>query len=397
MSGRAEKGSTWVLASLFLSRFASATPSIVIGLLLLEIGQTFGTPVGVTGQMGTASSVMGILAAVVMGALSVGYNHKFLILVGMMVFSVAVFGCGVAPSFMLMMLFYSLIGLSFTVIAPMSFTLVADYFSLERRSTAIGVLVSGSSSSYIVGVPLIIWITGFSGWRSVFLWFIFPLSLTGLIMAKLVLPELEKPHGSPGKQSYLEGFKAIFTDLSASSCLVGTALRSIAFQIPLLYAVSLLREQFHIPRSTASIILIAVALCYTVTSIVTGKFANRLGVKNVTMASVFIASILSIVFTLSRNILLALTAYILSAVFFSMSISSGQNLNLEQMPGYRGTMMSLTEALGSTGSAIGAALGGLVILNYGYEPLGLFLGIFGIAASIVFFTLTKEPINSVTE
>jgi predicted MFS family arabinose efflux permease len=92
-----------------------------------------------------------------------------------------------------------------------------------------------------------------------------------------------------------------------------------------------------------------------------------------------------------------LTAYILSAVFFSMSISSGQNLNLEQMPGYRGTMMSLTEALGSTGSAIGAALGGLVILNYGYEPLGLFLGIFGIAASIVFFTLTKEPINSVTE
>jgi predicted MFS family arabinose efflux permease len=88
-----------------------------------------------------------------------------------------------------------------------------------------------------------------------------------------------------------------------------------------------------------------------------------------------------------------MAAYIPSTLFFSMSISSGQTLNLEQVPEYRGTMMSLTEALGSTGSALGAALGGLVILNYGYEPLGL-LGIFGITASIIFFMFTSEPTST---
>ena len=106
LGGGADKGNNLVLATLFLSRFASSTPSIVMTLLLLEIGETFGTPVGVTGQMGTAYSIMGILAAIGMGAVSVGFNHKSLILVGLLVFSVAVLGCGVAPSFSFILVFF---------------------------------------------------------------------------------------------------------------------------------------------------------------------------------------------------------------------------------------------------------------------------------------------------
>jgi predicted MFS family arabinose efflux permease len=133
------------------------------------------------------------------------------------------------------------------------------------------------------------------------------------------------------------------------------------------------------------------ALCYTIGSLVTGRFVRKFGRKTITIIAIFLASIFTIIFTLSSNLWLAVATDFLGAWFFGMSVSAGQSLNLEQVQTYRGTMMSLTSAVGSTGSAFGAGLGGLVILQYGYEILGLSLGIFGIASSIIFHFLASDP------
>jgi len=77
-----------------------------------------------------------------------------------------------------------------------------------------------------------------------------------------------------------------------------------------------------------------------------------------------------------------------------MSISAGQSLNLEQVPRFRGTMMSLTSATGSTGAALGAGLGELIILQYGYEALGISPGLIGIGASFIFYFLSSDPIRT---
>lgn len=55
------------LLALILSRSATQPHLAVTGLLLIEIGLTFGTPVGVTGQIRTASSVIAILFSLLMG------------------------------------------------------------------------------------------------------------------------------------------------------------------------------------------------------------------------------------------------------------------------------------------------------------------------------------------
>jgi predicted MFS family arabinose efflux permease len=133
------------------------------------------------------------------------------------------------------------------------------------------------------------------------------------------------------------------------------------------------------------------AMCYTVGSLVTGRFVKKYGRKTITIITSFLASIFTIIFTLSSNFWLAVATDFLSAWFFGMSVSAAQSLNLEQVPMYRGTMMSLSSAVASTGSAFGAGLGGLVILRYGYETLGLSLGMFGIASSLIYHFLTSDP------
>ncbi len=152
-----------------------------------------------------------------------------------------------------------------------------------------------------------------------------------------------------------------------------------------------MRQELSIPRDYASIIMTIAALLFTVGSIVAGRIANKYGKKNITLSAIFIASVLAAVFTFSQNIWLALLTDFISAWFFGMSMSSGQSLNLEQVETYRGTMMSLTSAMGSAGSATGALLGGLVIINYGYGLLGISLGIFGIVSSIIYYFLTVDP------
>ncbi len=380
-----------VLSVLFLLRFISGTPSIIIGLLLIEIGQTFSTPIGMTGQIGTFYSILGIITAIVLGAVSVRFNHKSLLLTGFLTFLASAIGCGFAPSFLLMIIFYSLSGLSVSIIAPMTTTLVANYFPPDFRPNAIGWLIAGASSSYILGAQLITRIAGIGGWRAAFLWLILPLNIFGLLAAKTTLPDIKKPDIPSSKTSYIKGFTAILRNRSAFFCLVGTALRNMSFQVILLYGTSMLREQFDLQRGLASIIMTAAALFYTIGSLFAGKFTTKYGRKNITLISVLIASVTAIIFTLSYNIWMALLMDFISAWFFGMSTSSGQSLNLEQVEAYRGTMMSLTSALASAGAAIGAALGGLMILKYGYRFLGISLGMFGIASSIVFLTLTVDP------
>ena len=165
----------------------------------------------------------------------------------------------------------------------------------------------------------------------------------------------------------------------------------ISFQVVLLYGISLMRQQFSVSRSYASVFMTISALCYTLGSLVAGRFVNKFGRKTILIIAVFLASIFTIIFTLSANLWLAVAADFLSAWFFGMSVSAGQSLNLEQVPMYRGTMMSLVRAVGSIGSACGAGLGGFVILRYGYEALGLSLGIFGIASLVIIHFLTSDP------
>ena len=76
--------SPWVVPSLILSIFSTYPNSVVSILLLVEIGLTFDQPVGVMVQMRTLGSVVGFLSAIAMGALSVRFRPKTMLLAGLL-------------------------------------------------------------------------------------------------------------------------------------------------------------------------------------------------------------------------------------------------------------------------------------------------------------------------
>ena len=62
-------------------------------LLLIEIAVFFDIEVGVAGQLGTVASIVGAIMALLLGVLSVKYQHKILLLVGVIALGVAALGC----------------------------------------------------------------------------------------------------------------------------------------------------------------------------------------------------------------------------------------------------------------------------------------------------------------
>jgi predicted MFS family arabinose efflux permease len=96
------------------------------------------------------------------------------------------------------------------------------------------------------------------------------------------------------------------------------------------------------------------------------------------------------------SIWLSLALEFTAAWFMGMMASSAVSLTLEQVPRFRGSMMSISSAATSLGSAVGAAVGGMALIWFDYDVLGIILGAMGIIAAIVFNFVTVDPASGKT-
>ena len=77
--------------------------------------------------------------------------------------------------------------------------------------------------------------------------------------------------------------------------------------------------------------------------------------------------------------------------FWGIAVASGASLMLEQVPRDRGSMMSLRVAFAGIGSAMGVALGGVVLALYNYQTIALVLGTIGVVGFFVLLFLARDP------
>jgi predicted MFS family arabinose efflux permease len=371
--------------------FASGPIAVLGALLLIDIGNTFGTSVSVTGQINTAYSIAAVFFALLTGVLSIRFKHKSLLLVGVLLMIVSALGCFIAPDFITLLAFYSLSGAGYAIVNPMTFTLVGEHFPLKSRANAIGWVVAGGALVYVVGAPTIAAMSGYRDWRFPLPGFVLPILLMSLLLAFLGLPSTPRSDQARSDAGFKAVPKRIFLNRSAVACLIGDTLRSAAFVAVVLYAISFYRQRFLIPTDSASLILLGGALSYVLGSLCTGRLVNRFGRKMSTVLTALLSGTFTISYVLVPNIWVSVMLMLVASWFFGMVASSANSLTLEQIPELKGTLMSIDTAVLNIGSAFGSVIGGLVLLYLGYEGLGSVLGVVGMAAAMVYYMLTKDP------
>ena len=383
--------SRMTLLTLVLTRFVSGAPGMLFGLLLIEISATFGTPVGITGQIRTVSSTIAVISALIVGIASVKYNAISILVAGYGLLLLSAIGSSISSSYEMMMLFFPLTGIGISMIGPMGSTLVAQYYPRERRPRAIGWMIAGGASAYLVGAQAMAFISGIGTWRLAYYGYVIPIIILGLLSAQLFLVKEKKNPVDTGRSTgYLEGLKSVMTNKSAFSSLIGSMLRMASFQSVLLYSASLFRHQFSLSREATALLVTLSALCYVVGSVFAGRIVNRMGKKRTTIIAIILAGVFVIAFTTTSSYPIAIVTYLICAFCFGTSTSSGQSLNLEQVPDYRGSMMSMSAVAGNLGAAVGSGIGGFVLLIYSYTMLGPVLGSLGLCSSLFLYFVQES-------
>jgi len=94
------------------------------------------------------------------------------------------------------------------------------------------------------------------------------------------------------------------------------------------------------------------------------------------------------------NLWISLIMALIVNLQLGLAYTSANSLTLDQVPSFRGTIMSLFTAANSMGMTIGASLGGVILLMYNYSSLGLVLGLLGFLAALIVYFWAHETTQS---
>jgi len=191
----------------------------------------------------------------------------------------------------------------------------------------------------------------------------------------------------------MDALKALGSNLSASACMLTTALVMATWSVHLVYSSSFVRQGFGVSRGFVSLSTILGASCYIIGSVTSGRLVNRFGRRRVALLASIPAGVALLLYYNMPNLWVALGLSWTSALLFGTLHSSNTNLALEQLPGFRGTMMSINTAAGSLGTTLVVMFGGWAVLEYGFRVLGaLVLGL-NLVAFAVYWLMVKEPVS----
>ena len=378
-----------LLPVLAFAVFSAAVIDVMLPLLLTDIAKTFQVQVGTASIISSISSLAGVAVGLLMAVLSVRFNHKRLLLVGILCIAIASLGTYLAPSLLFMQVLYSLNGVGSVMVGAIALALIGEIYPLHKRGRAVGWIVAAGFLAFTIGAPMTGLLVNFGNWRTVMLWFNLPIALASLLFAFLVVPSrIMGGHASTG--SVLAGCRQVLANRSAAACLIGIMFAASTGAITT-FVVSFWRHEFLLTTSLASIITMVNATSAAVGGIVAGRLINRTGRKILGIGAGFVESIMIVLTVFMPSLTLSWEVSIIRVFCYGMLATSFPSLALEQVPNFRATMMSLRGAFGGIGSFLGITLGGLVLNAYNYQAVGIILAALGFTSISFVFLFTKDP------
>jgi predicted MFS family arabinose efflux permease len=383
---------TLLLPTLFLCVFLAFSVTWFLGTLLINVSASFNVPIGTASQLVTIGYVTGLIMGFAMSAFAIRFKHKSLFVFGVALFAVAVLIWFFAPNFATAILAQVLVGASFSTISIMAYTLIGEQLPLERRGWATGLVAAAiMTSSLVLGVVSGV-IASVAGWRMVPLGFIFPISIVCLFLALLVVPSKQPQPRSEAKPSFVQALKKILTRVSPIACTVSAAMVSFSMVFPI-FAVSFLRITFSLSPTYAGLCMTMAAALGIVGGVVGGRAVNRIGRKPLTITAVLFVGLSAFLFTFMPAAAFSIMAWGVNAFAAGVIIASLPSLTLEQVPEYRGSMMSIYSSFDSAGMITGLIIGGLVLNLFAnsFHMLYIIFGLVGVSTAAVVFFFAKDP------
>ena len=380
-----------LILPLVISKGITNLPTLVVSILLIEIGISYNVTPGVAGQLNTTSSLLSIVFALLMGLLSVRYDHRNILVFGLLLYALSVAACCLAGSLYILLPLFALTGIARAMVDPMLNSLIGIHIPAEKRTNAVGYTVAGLAFIYVLGSLSTAYLSRIMDWHITMLLIVAPISIITLALALYLIPSIKSHVKEVSIRSLFLGYREGINNRSVLACLLGTALGISTWNIYLIYYATFMRQTFNISATFVSQIIILFSFTYIAGSLLTSRFVKNFGRKMLTVGTITTLSFFSLFAMIANDLYLAVGIGILASFAAGMMITVSTSLTLDQMPQFRGTVMSLQSAAVSMGSMLSAIIGGVLIASMGYGAYGIIMGSIGLLGTVVFHLFSLDP------
>jgi MFS family permease len=180
----------YVLAVLFLAYVINFVDRQIVSILAEPIKQALGVSDSWIGFLGgPAFAIFYATLGIPIARLADLWVRRSVIAIGLALWSGMTAISGLSQSFTHLALARIGVGVGEAALSPPAHSLLADYFPVSQRSTALGIYAMGIHIGVLVGLVLGGWLEEFWGWRAAFM----VVGVPGLILALVVRFTVREP------------------------------------------------------------------------------------------------------------------------------------------------------------------------------------------------------------
>ena len=277
----------YVLAVMFLAYVFNFIDRQIISILLEPIKEELGVTDTAMGFLtGTAFAMFYATLGIPIARWADVWVRRSIIAIGTAIWSVMTAASGLAQNFLQMSIARIGVGVGEAALSPPAHSLLADYFPVERRATALGIYSMGIHIGILFGVIAGGWLEEFWGWRMAFV----VVGLPGLLIAALVrFTVREPPRGGQEKtaqpeQADVPGIREVIDFLwslrSFRHLSFATGLCAFAGYSFVTWAPTFLRRVHEVSGSELTSYGLVLGIGGAIGSVLAGVLADRLGKRD---------------------------------------------------------------------------------------------------------------------
>lgn len=375
----------WILT---IGMFALGMDAYIVAGLIPSISKSFNKSSSAIGQGVTVFTLFFSISAPIFSTILAKSPVKKILIIAFSIFTLANIITAISMNYMLYIVSRAIAGLGAGVFSPIAISASNHLVSEKHKGKAIAFTVGGMSVGTVIGVPLGLEIANISNWRFAML-VIIVISFIALISISILMPKF-KIEAPPNLKDRFQLFlnKHVLRVISVTLC---AAIASLGLYT---YLADIIKTNTDTKNLTHY--LTAWGIGGLIGSFGIGFIIDRF--KNTRFVMLIILILLALSFGLipiSINLpILGLIPFILWGAMGWATQAPQQHILLKKHPEYGGSAVALNSSINYLGSAMGSAIGGIILFNANstnvllYSALGI--TIIGILLQLLNLSLEKN-------
>ncbi|MEJ7616392.1 MAG: MFS transporter [Pyrinomonadaceae bacterium] len=394
MTSRNDTNQYLILFALWLLVFSASSQIMILSPMLPQIARELDLPAIGLGSFISVYALMVGVFGLATGPVSDKIGRRRVLLVGAGVMTGALALHAAAVDYASLLCVRALAGAAGGVLSGAAVSYVGDYFPYERRGWAMGWVMSSTALGQILGVPAGTLLAERYGFRTPFLMFALTMALTFVAIWRFVpQPNIERSQNALTLNNALRQYLVLLRrpEVIAAAGVYTLMFASLALFV--IYFPTWLVNERGFTASHIAVLFFVGGVANAATGPLAGGLSDRIGRKRLIVACCFALAMVMLATTaLVKTQWAAYPLFFVIMILVAARMSPVQALLSGLTRGTeRGSLMSLTIALGQTGFAVAGAVSGIIYTRYGYGGNTIVAAICVILMALLVWRYLPEP------